>query len=322
MSSPVSRRSRFARSSEIAHDRHGARHVLARRDNSSPPVPGPLILIIDDDAGTCETFLLALGREGFRVRTARCAIEGISVALGHAFDLMLIDQALPDMLGTQMIRTLQSDGSIAPFALMSAFLTTPITVEAMRLGAIDVLEKPISVDDLPTRVDSALRRRATVVQSIVLPADERVRAVPVVECSHQVQAASAAERWAMHVINGCYSTTDLKTVEQWAVWVRVSCTSLRESCRLIDVRPHDARDLMRMLRAVMLACLHECAPAPFLDVSDGRTLESLFERSGLESVRPHVISVADFLQRQRFVRSDSIAFRTLRGLITRHLRQF
>jgi FixJ family two-component response regulator len=40
---------------------------------------------------------------------------------------------------------------------MSAFLTTQLTVEAMRLGAVDVVEKPISVDDLPRLILSAVK---------------------------------------------------------------------------------------------------------------------------------------------------------------------
>ena len=317
MSTPAFRHSQFGRLLESADERHGGGSASVPRDQTSPPPPNPQILIVDDDAGTCETFQLALAREGFRVRTARCGAEGIDVALGQAVDLMLVDQALPDMLGMQMIRTLQCDGSIPPFVLVSAFLTTPITVEAMRLGAIDVMEKPISVDDLPTRVDSALRRRATVATSVVPSAGEQRRGAPATECSRQVEVGSAAERWAHYVIKGSYSTIDLKTVEQWAAWLRVSGTSLRESCRLVGVAPHDARDLMRMLRAIKLACLHECVPAPFLDISDGRTLEILIQRSGFESVRARSLSVSDFLQRQRFVSSDSIAFRTLRTLINR-----
>jgi hypothetical protein len=128
--------------------------------------------------------------------------------------------------------------------------------------------------------------------------------------------ASAAERWAMYVFRACAATGDLKTLEAWAECVGVSYTSLRESCSLLDIRPHDARDLTRMLRAVMRSTLDDCPPSALLDISDRRTLKSLLERSGVAArTRPSEISVDQFLSAQRFVPTANAGLRALRKML-------
>jgi hypothetical protein len=127
---------------------------------------------------------------------------------------------------------------------------------------------------------------------------------------------SAAERWAIYVLRACASTGDLKTLEAWAGCVGVSYSSLRESSSLLGIRPHDARDFTRVLRAVMQSALEDCSPWVLLDVSDSRTLRSLLERSGMSAaVQPGEISVEQFLSAQRFVPSGNAGLRVLRKLL-------
>jgi CheY-like chemotaxis protein len=279
---------------------------------------GALILIIDDDAGTRENFEWALRPLGFGVRTARCGAEGIRIAQSDAFDLLLVDFGLPDMHGTDLIRRLQIGIGAPPFVLISAFLTTAITVDAMRLGALDVLEKPIWIDDLPDLLFSVLQQpsRSQIRRS---PRDisQPARLIPAARHARDVkQPGSAAERWAMHAIKGCQSDTDLKTLEQWASCAGVSYTSLRESCRLAGMRAFDARDLVRVLRAVMLAAVCTCPPEVLLDVNDARTLDRLRRRSGLECISPpEKASIEVFFEHQQFIPRDNAAVRLLRTMV-------
>ena len=132
-----------------------------------------------------------------------------------------------------------------------------------------------------------------------------------------IRPASAAERWAMYVFRACAAVGDPKTLEAWAGCVGVSYSSLRESCSLLGIRPHDARDLTRMLRVVMRSTLDECPPSALLDVSDSRTLRSLLERSGVAAAAyPVEVSVEEFLSRQRFVPTSNAGLRALRTLLT------
>jgi CheY-like chemotaxis protein len=277
------------------------------------------VLVIDDDVGTRETFDWALSPLGVRVHTAACGTEGIRIAESARFDLLLVDFQLPDMRGTDVVRALQGNlDTPVTFILVSAFLTTQITVEAMKLGAANVLEKPITIDDLPGLVWSAVRQPGRSRRSTLFTESPRdVTTRPAIQLQETSRPGSAAERWAMHVMKGCHSASDLKTLEQWAICAGVSYSSLRESCRLVGMRPYDARDLVRVLRAVILASRAGCPPAVLLDVSDRRTLGSLLERSGLESASDaRSMSVDQFFRYQRFVCSDNAALHVLRAMLT------
>ena len=138
----------------------------------------PTVLLIDDDPGTRETVRLALRPMGFRVETAASAAEGMAIARLGPFDVMLVDLRLPDMVGIELVRVLRKDVGDLRFVLLSGFLTTAVTVEAMKPGAVDVVEKPVHMDDLVALVCSivtgnrpiVVRGRSTGVEAIGLPA--------------------------------------------------------------------------------------------------------------------------------------------------------
>jgi predicted DsbA family dithiol-disulfide isomerase len=85
---------------------------------------------------------------------------------------------------------------------------------------------------------------------------------------------STAGRWAGWVVPMLDSPTDLRTVGAWARFVGVSPATIGEICRLLEVQPHDARDLGRMLRALTFAHRSRLHLEGVLDVSDRRTLQN------------------------------------------------
>ena len=123
----------------------------------------------------------------------------------------------------------------------------------------------------------------------------------------------------MHVLKGCESEGDLKTLEDWAAYVGVSYSTLRENCQLLGIQPHDARDLMRLLRAVMKAPHGCCHPAMLLDVADRRTMKSLLERAALaDGVRGGSVSIREFIGSQKFVAGDNEALSVLKAFLGCH----
>lgn len=258
------------------------------------------MLVIDDDVGTRESFGEALRRHGLQVMEARSGAEGLEIVRQCEVDTVIVDLQLPDILGIEFVRLLRREGHRTAFILISAFLTVPITVEAMRLGAISVMEKPIELEDLLTLFPS--------------PAPS----VPVLRqpVASSAQPRSSAERWATYAIRACKARGDLKTLEEWAKFVGVSYSTLCESCRLLGIRPHDARDLVRLLRAIMNSALHHCPPEVLLDISDRRTLKLLLKRAGLEfDSRAWTLSIDDFLRRQQFVPETNEGLSMLRALL-------
>jgi CheY-like chemotaxis protein len=216
------------------------------------------------------------------------------------------------MSGTQVVRALRDAAVDLPFIIISGYLTVEAAVGAMRLGAMDIIEKPIAMDDLVVLVTSALNGRTPFERNRQAWRLPRARPIP----DPMGRPRSAAERWALLVFRACQSDGDLKTLEDWATCAGVSYSSLRESCRLLDIRPHTARDLLRVLRAVIRSRLHACPPSVLLDVSDSRTLESLLTRAGiLVEAQSGPVAVDHFLNAQRFVSNENEGMRVLRRLL-------
>ena len=112
----------------------------------------PAVLIVDDDVGMCISFQTQLRRLGFQVGIVHSGRDGITVAKSGGFDLAIIDLALGDMLATDMIRQLRADRVDIPFALITGHWNRQSTDEAIRLGALDVMWKPVWVEELPARL--------------------------------------------------------------------------------------------------------------------------------------------------------------------------
>jgi CheY-like chemotaxis protein len=296
-------------------------------------VAHPTILVVDDDLGTRQTVALAFSLAGVRVAIAGCGADALIMARSLPVDLLVIDLRLDDMSGLNVVRMLNRLGVPLPFVVISAFLTVEHINEAKELGAIEVIEKPFMIDDMTSLLLRVLaQRRAPSHRNEHRPPSPRDtaadgRATNAAAPVDRVDGAlappfsttpkSAAQRWASYVIRACESEADFKTLDDWARFVGVSYSSLRESCRLVGVLAHDARDFVRVLRALISvrqgACTH---PEVLFDVSDTRTLQSLLTRAGLESGgRLSTLSVDDFLERQQFISLHSGALQACRRLL-------
>jgi DNA-binding response OmpR family regulator len=280
--------------------------------------PARSVLVIDDDTGTCDTFAFALRRLGFNVMTAATGASGLAAVHAHQFDLALVDYRLPDMTGMTLVRLFQTDRSDLPFVVISAFLDVPAAVEAMKLGAHDVIEKPIAVEQLESAVLAVFRQstgqRAR--ESVRVAFEPSAAARLLYPPNESSRPRSSAERWARRVLRVCQSEHDLNTLHRWARFEGVSDSVLAESCRLLGIRPHDARDLARLLRAVKRAPVQQSRIEALLDVCDRRTLKTLFERARLKLGAPiGSVSLRQFLDNQTFVAQDNEGLIDLRTFL-------
>lgn len=284
--------------------------------SSTPDLPS--VLVVDDDLGTRETFVWALKARA-QVRTAASGAEAIRLARESRFDLLLVDLELGDIRGTEVIRTLHAEQAGVPFVLMSGFLETPHVVEAMKLGALDVLDKPVSIDALPRFVAMVAPRSAIIDSEQSGEAGESPTLLD--DLNRFARAAapgSAAERWAVLVLKGCGAERDPKTLGRWAEAGGVSCTVLTQTCEMVNVRAHDARDFVRVFRALLRAGAESAPVESLLDVGDSRTLRALLEKSGIgRRSKAQRLTAAEFLRDQRLLPGDNFAVRVLSEMVAR-----
>ena len=131
------------------------------------------ILVVDDEADIRELVRDILTEEGYAVEAAANAAEARAACARHAPDLVLLDIWMPDTDGISLLREWQQTQAItAPVVMMSGHGTVETAVEATHLGAIDYVEKPLSLAKLLRTVRRALdegKRRKQAARTLVPP---------------------------------------------------------------------------------------------------------------------------------------------------------
>jgi len=131
------------------------------------------ILVVDDEADIRELVREILTEEGYAVDVAANAAEARAACAQEAPDLVLLDIWMPDTDGISLLREWQQNQSLAaPVVMMSGHGTVETAVEATRLGAVDYVEKPLSLAKLLRTVTSALEeggKRRQAARSLLPP---------------------------------------------------------------------------------------------------------------------------------------------------------
>ena len=117
------------------------------------------ILIVDDERGQRELLGGYLKHLGYEIFEAGDGEEAIEVARHKAPDLVLLDQRMPKLGGADAIRALHESMPDLDIVVVTAFGTVEQAVEALHLGAVDYLTKPVDLDRLQVVVRKALERR-------------------------------------------------------------------------------------------------------------------------------------------------------------------
>jgi DNA-binding NtrC family response regulator len=117
------------------------------------------ILVIDDDPGVRESMERMLQGAGYTVQTAATGEDGLALARGNIYDVILSDMRMPGMSGIDVLRKLREQHVDSAFIVMTGFGTVDTAVESMKLGAVDFVQKPFFRDELLMRVRSAADRR-------------------------------------------------------------------------------------------------------------------------------------------------------------------
>lgn len=268
---------------------------------ASPPPEA--ILVVDDDPNIVESTELLLLHLGLQIHKASTGQEALTIARAQRLALVLLDQRLPDMPGLEVAETFLREGISVPWILMSGFMDFELATKAGRLGAICAVSSPFDVEDVVTRALADIRGQSVLAWPLP-PLGPRLK-----------QARSAAERWARFVLLACDAEEDLPTIRDWAWCIAVGYGTLRESCDMVGVLGHDARDFMRILRVLVRTSGNLDRPEAHLKFSDQRTVDALLTRSGLSEDRSRKLSLEEFLVGQRFISLDGPAIKAIRVLL-------
>jgi two-component system, NtrC family, nitrogen regulation response regulator NtrX len=117
------------------------------------------ILVVDDESNIRVLLEEILTEEGYEVTTAADAAAARDARREHDYDLTLLDIWMPDTDGISLLKEWSDEGSLGAVVMMSGHGTVDTAVEATRLGAVDFIEKPVSLAKLLRTVEKALSRR-------------------------------------------------------------------------------------------------------------------------------------------------------------------
>ncbi len=117
---------------------------------------GARILVVDDEPSIASALQRILKARGFAVEVVDTGKDALEAYARRRPDLLILDLGLPDIDGTEVIRTIRSGDSI-PIIVLSVREAEREKVRALDLGADDYLTKPFGVDELLARVRVALR---------------------------------------------------------------------------------------------------------------------------------------------------------------------
>lgn len=123
---------------------------------ASPEPAVRTVYVVEDDLAAREAISELLSPSGMDVRTFRSAEEFLNGYSPTGVACLLLDERLPGMPGSELLRRLYEDGIELPTVVVTAFATTPYTVTAMRHGATSVLDKPCSDMMIREAVSDAL----------------------------------------------------------------------------------------------------------------------------------------------------------------------
>jgi len=126
------------------------------------------VLIIDDEAAIRESLETLLQLEGYSVESAASGEEGMARLGERSFDLVLLDLALPDRNGIDLLAEIRAQDSGLSIIMITAYGTVENAVKAMQVGAANFIQKPWDNEKLLADIRAAIARRRVEEENIQL----------------------------------------------------------------------------------------------------------------------------------------------------------
>ncbi len=126
------------------------------------------VLIVDDEAEVRESLVTLLEVEGFEAEAAGSAEAGLDRIENRIFDLVLLDVALPDRPGLEVLEQIQARDPNLPVVMITAYASVENAVAAMRAGARDYLTKPWDNEKLVAEIRNTVSARRLEAENLQL----------------------------------------------------------------------------------------------------------------------------------------------------------
>lgn len=265
-------------------------------------------LVVDDERPVLERVRTWLAGAGWDCVCARSVSEALHASRDPTLVLALIDYRLDSGCdGIRLGRVLRVRRGL-PFVLFSGYMDTDLAVSAMRAGAFDAIEKPLTENRLLASL------RGIAMATDWLPAHAMVTADPEgVQRLTVHELGSTARRWSRMILRTCRAPDDPYKISLWADFLNLGEGVVRGVCRFCHVTANNSCDLARFLRAISMSRTSSKPLAGHFTVGDDRTLAVLFAKAGLDR-KIRTVGLREFLIKQTFISTSKPCLRELAHL--------
>ncbi len=122
------------------------------------------ILLIDDEEDFLAVMSERMQARNMQVSTASSAKEGLEKATSGDYDAVILDLMMPEMDGIETLKRLKAKNPDLEVILLTGHATIKQGIEAMKLGALDLLEKPADLNALTEKIHAAQTRKMLIVE--------------------------------------------------------------------------------------------------------------------------------------------------------------
>lgn len=123
------------------------------------------VYVIDDDDAMRDSLDFLLSSANFHVSLFESASNFLDALPAIEFGCVVSDVRMPGIDGIELLKRLKASGSLFPVVIMTGHGDVPLAVEAMKLGAMDFLEKPFEDDRLIGMIETALKQAEPSIKS-------------------------------------------------------------------------------------------------------------------------------------------------------------
>jgi FixJ family two-component response regulator len=162
----------------------------ARTGSTTMSDTRPIVAIVDDDVSIREALEPLLELSGWRVRSFECATAFLDWVAPEGPGCLLLDVSLPDLNGLDLQARIADERPEMPIIFLTGYGDVPMTVRAMKAGAVEFLTKPFDDEFLLAAIERAIER------SRVLVAERKDRK----DLDARYTSLSRREREVMHLI--------------------------------------------------------------------------------------------------------------------------
>lgn len=130
------------------------------------------LLLLEDDQSLIDGLVYALTKEGFALDVAMTVREARAQLAAQAYDLLLLDQTLPDGSGLALCEEVRAGGNAVPIIFLTAMDEEIQVIRALDAGGDDYITKPFKLGELCSRIRAQLRRSGMLRQQEQEPVTE------------------------------------------------------------------------------------------------------------------------------------------------------